>query len=356
MKVAVIGGAGYVGLAVCRELSRRGHEVVAVTRANGRFLLEGSGAKVIAPGEVGTLQGSDVVLNLAYPNRGPAFEYPDRNREILEMVRVLAGADGRVVHTSTQAVFGFDFEAHVHAAPVRMRREFAYIEAKIELENLLLAAFAGRSLQIVRLGNVWGPASPTWTAALADKLAFGDPVGVHGRDGYCNATDVGNVADYLAFLIEHPSSPAGAAFHHLAELGAVRWSWWVERMARRLGVEPVLVGDRPTYPPSLSAELAATWRRHSPFAIAREWMYGRMAGSVYRSVVRSMPRALHPYLKKTGKGGAMRPLSEQGDPVFLTLMSAGTKFETVVRSPWSPPIGADESWERVERWMDEAGY
>lgn len=355
MRVAVIGGAGYVGLIVCNELVRRGHEVTAVTRANGRFLLDRTGARVIAPSDAGTAGAMDVVVNLAYPNRGPAFEYPTRNQEILGMVRQLAGRTGRVIHTSTQAVFGFDLEEPVTASPIRKRRDFAYIEAKIELENLLVDAFGRARIDIVRLGNVWGPASPTWTAALADKLAFGDPVGVLGADGYCNATEVANVADYLAFVAEDEEGH-GVRFHHLAELGALRWSWWLDRLSTRLGVTAAFVSDRPEYPRSFSQELRATWRKHSPFAIAREWMYGRMTGSVYRSLVRAMPRATHPFLKSTGKGGASRPLAEQGDPIFLILMSGGVRFQSVVDPRWTPPIDAETSWLRVMAWMDQAGY
>lgn len=355
MRVAIVGGAGYVGLVVCQEFARRGHDVIAVTRANGRFLLDRTGVHVISPDDVSSVGRIDVVLNLAYPNRGPAFEYPTRNREILDLIRVLAGIDARLIHISTQAVFGFDLEQTVVVGRLPARRDFAYIEAKIELENLLLDAFDGRRVDIIRLGNVWGPASPTWTAALADKLSFGDPVGVLGLDGYCNATEVANVADYIIFVAEL-NAETKHAFHHLAEFSELHWSWWIERMAARLDVQPTLVGARPSYPRSLGQELRSTWVRHSPFAIAREWMYERMTGSVYRSVVRAMPRSLHPFLKQSGKGGATRPLDHQGDPIFLTLMSGVTQFVTSVHAQWKPPINAEMSWRRISQWLDEAGY
>ncbi len=355
MRVAVIGAAGYVGLSVCKELVRRGHAVMAVARANGGFLLDGIGAELVSPGSVGQRAPADVVVNLAYPNRGPAFEYPSRNREILGMIKVLAGSAGRVVHTSTQAVFGFDLEATVSRSRVRPRRDFAYIEAKIGLENLLVDAFPTERLDIVRLGNVWGPASPTWTAALADKLYFGEPVGVMGHDGFCNATDVGNVADYLGHLVDR-RGVSSEGFHHLAELGELRWSSWIALLSDRLQAAPVYVSRRPAYVRSFADELATTWRRHSPFAIAREWMYGRMSGSVYRSVVRAMPRALHPALKRTGRGGASRPLAESGDPIFLTLMSSPRRFELQVDSDWRPVVDATASWNRILEWIAEAGY
>ena len=102
--VAVIGGAGYVGLHLCRELARRGHEVVAVTRANGRFLLEGhDGVRVVAPDEAGKAR-ADVVVNLAYPNTGADSQVPARNRELVEQIRRAAAGPSRIVQVSSLAL------------------------------------------------------------------------------------------------------------------------------------------------------------------------------------------------------------------------------------------------------------
>ena len=166
-RVVVIGGAGYVGLALCAELRLRGHDVTAVTRPNGRFLLERMGVRVESPDDLERVGPSEAVINLAYPNRGSVYEYPRRNRELLAIVRRLAAGGARVVHTSTQAVFGFAMEYPIVVGPVPKRRDYLYIESKIQLENLLAHACGGGGLHIVRLGNVWGPASPTWTARLS---------------------------------------------------------------------------------------------------------------------------------------------------------------------------------------------
>src|SRR6266566_6309529 len=138
-RIAVIGGAGYVGLTLCAELRLRGHDVTAVTRPNGRLLLERTGVRVASSDELERVGPVDVVVNLAYPNRGSIYEYPLRNRELLAMIRRLA--DGaRVVHISTQAVFGFALEYPIVAGPVPERRDYLYIESKIQLERLLARA------------------------------------------------------------------------------------------------------------------------------------------------------------------------------------------------------------------------
>jgi len=357
-RVVVIGGAGYVGLTLCAELRVRGHDVTAVTRPNGRFLLERIGVRVQSPDDLERVGPIDAVVNLAYPNRGSVYAYPQRNRELLEIVRRLAAGGARVVHVSTQAVFGFAIEYPIVLGPVPTRRDYLYIESKIELENLLARGWGNGELHIVRLGNVWGPASPTWTAALADKLLFGDPVGVERQDGFCNATDVANVVAYLAFLVEAPAHP-GTQYHHLAELGETRWSWWIERLASTLKVAPVFANERGAYPRSLTQELRETWAAHSPFTFAGEWIYGRFIGSLLRSVVRRMPGGVFAFLKRRrgrpGGEGRRSPLAG-GDPVFLTVMGAERRFETRVDAAWSPPVDREGSWRAIAEWMREAGY
>src|SRR5947207_2739636 len=99
MRIAVIGGAGYVGRALCDELNRRRHEVVAVTRPNGVFLLDSLGVMTVTPGQLDRVGPVDVVVNLAYPSRGSIYEYPRRNRELLAMIKRVAPGAERVVHT-----------------------------------------------------------------------------------------------------------------------------------------------------------------------------------------------------------------------------------------------------------------
>jgi len=235
-RIAVIGAAGYVGQELSRQLKASGHDVVGIARANGSFLLERLGITHETPQRAQAVGRVDTVVNLAYPKSPSGFDYPAGNREILSTIRALAGTEARIVHASSLAVFGYALEHPQNPAPLDMRRDYFYIESKLELERLLLRAFPGRDLQTVRLGNVWGPASPTWTAALADRLLFGDPVGVAGADGYSNTTDVGNAASYLAHLASRPGHRQ-AEFHHLAEFAETRWSFWLERIEAALPLD-----------------------------------------------------------------------------------------------------------------------
>ena len=356
MRVAVIGGAGYVGLEVCRLLRDRGHDVVPIARANGRFLLDRIGLQARLPDDLGGLEPMDAVLNLAYPNKGSIYEYGAQNRGLLRMIRGLAQPRARVVHVSTQAVFGYELERRVELAPVRHRPDYLYIESKVELENALLAAIDDVPLDIVRLGNVWGPASPTWTAALCDRLVFGDAVGVEGQDGFCNATDVQNVASYLAYVLELPASQRRARFHHLAEFSEIRWSHWTERLAQALAVQPVLAPARLPLPTSLGAELLSALRAHSPTAIGVDILRGRRTGSLARALGRRIPEKLMQRLKRARARGLRSPAPVADDPVFLAIVSAQQRFHSITVPGWSPPIDSERSWMGVREWLARAGY
>ena len=358
MRIAVVGAAGYVGMELCRELVGAGHRVVAITRSNGRFLLSSQPIDVRAPSEVGAVGPVDAVVNLAYPNKGSIYSYPAENRRLRDMIATLAASRAHVVHTSTQAVFGFALEQPIAAEPVTRRRDYLYIESKIALERQLLARPSGRSLDIVRLGNVWGPASPTWTAALADKLVFGDPVGVAGRDGFCNATDVANVASYLRYLLECADGSRGARFHHLAELGHLPWSHWVNRIAGALGVVPVRIEAVPGLPSGLREDLRGIWGRHSPFVLAKELFVGRVSGSFMRSAIARIPMGVWARLKtmRNHSEAAHVALPSGLDPVFLTLMACETRFESRTDPGWMPPVSEEESWNRVTQWIERAGF
>lgn len=356
-RVAVIGGAGYVGRELCAELKRRDHEVVAVARANGKFLLHRVGVRSVLPEEAVVAGPFEVVVNLAYPARVPGYSIPEENRAILELILRLAGRKGRVIHTSTLGVFGFGLDHPIEPAPVRRRRDFPYVESKIEMENTLARAVPGGRLRIVRLGNVWGPASPTWTAALADRLLWGEPVGVVGGDGYCNATDVANTASYLAFQVEHPDSAIGV-YHHLAELSDTPWSDWVRRIAGAMGIQPVLSLRGGHYSRSLSSELRGAATRHGPLAVAREMNAERFAGSWVRRVVRVTPPRLFQWMRRrsASRRTAWGPDVPRGDVVLLEVVSARKRFANHVDEAWHPPLDVEASWRAVEAWMARAGY
>jgi hypothetical protein len=296
------------------------------------------------------------VVNLAYPTSGLPHYYPARNREILEQIKSLVGPASRLIHVSTQAVFGFAMDRPVIVGPVAMARDYAYIEAKIELENHILREFGKQSVQIVRLGNVWGPGSAAWTVPLVNKVLFGEPVGVMGIDGYCNATDVANAASYLVHLMARDDLQ-GVGIFHLAEFSGHRWSAWIQRIEEALGQEAMYEPNLPVCPDSLKQDVLKVIAPMRPGPLYRKLIWGRFSGSWLRSLVRALGEERFSKIKNRSATSLPAGYSlSPGDELFLTILSARKKFETVVLDDWTPPVDFEESWTRVERWIGSAGY
>jgi len=354
-KVAVIGAAGYVGQEVCAGLKRDGHSVTGIARFNGKMLLERIGIEVVHPDDVGSAGPFDVVINLAFPNSGPGYESSEKNREIVKLVTTLASGGCGVIHVSTLAVFGFALEHPVEPAPVMRRRDYSYIESKVEMEHLLAAALPASSLQVVRLGNVWGPASPSWTAALAEKVLFGDPVGIHGQDGYSNVTDVANVASYLSHLVSAENLER-RGFHHLAEFSETRWSYWTSQLGNALGIAPITYSGEVNYADSAWTECRSLLSVHSPIRIAKEAMRTRFLGSWIRQAISSLPSGQMAFLKRKTAGGIATLGVGGDDALFLTILGARKRCHSHVLPGWTAPVDLDASWERTRSWMKAAGY
>lgn len=355
-RIAIIGAAGYVGMELARQLYGSTYEVNAIVRENGRMLLADSGFNLISPSTLHEVGKVDLVVNLAYPTTGAPHQYPVRNREILDTIKSLMGPSSRLIHVSTQAVFGFGMERPVVVGPVKPVRDYAYIEAKIELENLILHEFYKQSVQIVRLGNVWGPGSGAWTVPMVNKILFGEPVGVLGIDGFCNVTDVANAASYLAHLIAKDDL-GGVVFFHLAEMSEYRWSSWVERIEETLGQDAVYETHLPPYAANLTQDVRKAVVPIMPGSLYRKLVWGRYSGSWLRSLVRVLGDNCFAKIKNTSVKSIPNGYSlGTADEMFLTIVSARKRFETSVLKDWIPPVGFEESWSRIENWMGEAGY
>lgn len=358
-RVAIIGAAGYVGLELTRQLQDVDIEINAIARENGRFLLRDFGLHLVSPNELRSLGTMDVIINLAYPTSGSAVNYPTRNQEILDQISILVGQRTRLVHVSTQAVFGLALDRPIVVGPVAQVRDFPYVEAKIQLENLLVRKFADHNIEIVRLGNVWGPGSGSWTVPLVNKVLFGEPVGFEGLDGYCNATDVANAASYLVHLIGRDDL-RGTHFHHLAEMSSYRWSEWINRIETALGQEAVLEPPTGLGIVSLRQEVRQAIAPVMPASLYRNFVSGRSSGSWLRTLSRAMGEERFEAIK----GGLKRSVRtlptghELGaaDRQFLDILSCQTQFKTSILDGWSPAVDFEASWFRVERWMTAAGY
>lgn len=357
-EILLIGGTGFVGQQLAKEALARKLPLIALCEQDRSFILRSIGVPTIAAAEC---QGRRFrrIINLAYPTRGPDYTHARQNHHLAKMIWELADNECALVHASTVAVFGADMEYPQQLALVKTRRDHAYVESKIQMEWLLAHQRPpDASVDIVRLGNVWGPGSPLWTAGLIQRMLEDAPVGVRHIESISNATDVANAVDYLLWLI-HKTPSNGLRFHHLAELGSVSWQRLLEPIAAELRVIPRLIDDRPSLPTSIFGELRATLRMIPLGGIARYITFSRWAGSYARSVLRNLPQRLQ---QKVDSAAREKHGREQSsgisvlDAGLLRLLSCQRRFETIVDREWSPPVSLQQSVARVLSWMRDVGY
>jgi nucleoside-diphosphate-sugar epimerase len=351
--VAVVGAAGFVGRRLLRALERAGQPATAVFRGAPELSMDGTFHTPLRSNDLATAGRHHVVVNLAYPAAGSPTSFPEQNQEIFRTVARLLADGGRVIHVSTQAVFGLSGDWPIHLGPVDPRRDEPYVEAKIEAEKHFeeQQRAQGYTLEIVRLGNVWGPGSGAWALPLVQKLVTGRPIGVRGSAGFSNTTDVANAVSYLTHLVQLDRHP-GASYHHLAEFSAVPWQRWVEGIARELGVDPVYVEPEAIeMADGVVEEIAGTLAPMTPRNLYQSMARQRMSGSWTRSALRLLPKSVFESLKgpKLVFAGA-HPL-DRAERTFLAIMSSRQEFKSHLAPDWRPPITETESLESVLDWL-----
>jgi nucleoside-diphosphate-sugar epimerase len=279
--------------------------------------------------------------------------FPEQNQGIFRTVDRLLKDGGRLIHVSTQAVFGLAVDWPIQFGPVSARRDDPYVEAKIEAEKHFedRQKARGQTLEIVRPGNVWGRASGAWALPIVQRLLTGRPIGLRGVPGFSNATDVANVAAYLIHLLQADRTP-GIHYHHLAEFSAIPWSRWVAGVARELDVEPIYVEpDVASMRVTAPRELALAFASFRPRQVYRRLAAERTAGSWARSALRLLPKPLFSQLKGPEVVFAGAPENDRAERIFLAIMGATQEFKSQVLPGWRPPLTEAESMARVVDWL-----
>jgi nucleoside-diphosphate-sugar epimerase len=357
VKIAIIGAAGYVGQFMVDELNSAGIVPSTFTRSNGLFLL--SQKKVNAMTIEQTMQPSfnekfDVVINFAFPT-GAAYLAKSKNDQIVNLIGRLIHDHSKIIHTSTVAVFGYNLDRAVVLDKVKTRRDWDYIESKIYMESRLLKQFKNNELHIVRLGNVWGPGSTTWTVALLNNILYGQATAVYGKDGFSNITDVKNISNYIKFIAEKTPAGGGPHFHHLAEFYDTRWSFWQTKLSQlfNMPIEFVYNLRNEKEAKTVLGDVKHQMGNTSLTTFLKKLYRTRVAGSYIRSLVNMLPNK---YLAKAERAyvGASDNIFEKVDnPVFFSIMSGQVPFVNKTLEGWVPPVTIEQSWENIEHWLKE---
>jgi len=340
-RIAVIGVPGFVGQHLARALRTTGWSVHGVTSSRNSFLLEHLGI----PAAEGKFP---VVINLAYPTGTSPLRRRKDNASIIARIREFAAPGAVIVHASTLAVFGFSLEREPVCGPIRWRPDQDYIESKVWMENQLVDALAGNHrVDIVRLGNVWGPGSVHWLAGMASRLRTSLPTLAEGG-GYSNVTDVHNVVSYFESLARRTETMSGAFYHHLAEFSSESWDTFVTPVSKFLGCEPVSAFVPPA--PKLASFLFGKVAVEALKAINDS----RGPGSLLRQILNQLPESSIARMRREKLAAATGGYFEE--PVLAKVLGCQREFRSQTLSGWTPPLSLAESLSRAVSWLDWAGY
>ncbi len=347
--IAIIGAAGFLGTHVVDALLKRGHNITAVTRQNGEIMLGDKPFKLLNYTEISAVKEKyEVIINLAYATSTTKKLIDKENADIVQLIKNLSTKNSKIIHTSTLAVFGFALEREMKPEAVKNQADYPYIVSKIRMENLLLQTFKVQDISILRLGNIWGPASEGWTVKIADNLLYQKPVAADSF-GFSNITDVHNAADYIKFLAEDINNTQ--TFHHLAELGHINWQFWVNAIADVLHEKPVITGIAIPYHNNITSDLTVLKRFFSPSPLLFSALETRFLSFYLRNFIAGLPRSV----KKPFN--TLPEINDAGnDFVFLTVMSGKKQFTNHINPLWKPPVNEEESLRCVIEWMKSAGY
>ena len=115
--IAIFGATSYLGKYVLEKLLNLGYQVTAIVRETSMspiFLGEYDGQIDVVKAESVINEGKrsfDAVINLAYIKYSQAHQIYSQNRKLISAVHDVAQKNccERVIHISTQAVFGYRF-------------------------------------------------------------------------------------------------------------------------------------------------------------------------------------------------------------------------------------------------------
>ena len=356
-RAVILGASGYIGQHLLQALIQAQWEVVIICRPKSDFIATRWGAKIVRDASELDQHAITAVINLAYPT-GAFQRCKKDNLTIAETVYSLGSRAERVVHLSSLAVFGFQLEHPISRNLIPQRRDNDYVRLKIAMELALAHKLEERRLDIVRLGNVWGPGSPNWTARFADRILQGKPVAYEGFSGYSNATDVANVVSYILFLLER-ECPCGLEIHHLAELGDHPWSEFAGYIAAQIGL-PVLRTrySSGSWCPSVIRPVLANFCNAMQKTV-RQVASGPRGGSYVQDIASLLPDIVVAKTWALLRRSASQTIGDvqmQVADTFMQVISCDKLFESMYDKSWHPPVSFEHSLENVRQWLLRVGY
>jgi nucleoside-diphosphate-sugar epimerase len=207
--------------------------------------------------------GCEVVFHCAYGSRGTAEERRRVNVEGTDNVLDAAAASGaRVVHLSSQMVYGLRAQGEIDEGMPRRRSGRTYADSKLEAEERVMrAAGQGLPATVLQPTAVYGPDAPVWTVNVLERMRAGRVPLIDGGEGTCNAVYVDDVVSAMLGAATSPAALGQCFLISAAE--PVTWREFYGRYEEMLGVPATVpvsaeaATARPERAPSLLRELPA---------------------------------------------------------------------------------------------------
>jgi nucleoside-diphosphate-sugar epimerase len=269
--VLVTGATGFIGgRLVERLVLGEGARVKALVSSYSRCARIARFPVELALGDVldrrslaGAAAGCEVVFHCAYGNRGTAEERRRVNVDGTANLLVAAAAAGaRVVHVSSQMVYGVRERGEIDENSPRRRSGRTYADSKLEAEeHVLRAAEEGQPVTVLQPTAVYGPHAPVWTVSVLERMRAGRVPLIDGGEGTCNAVYVDDVVSAMILAATSPAALGECFLISAAE--PVTWREFYASYEAMLGVPatvPVSAETptaRPARAPSLLRELPA---------------------------------------------------------------------------------------------------
>lgn len=215
MKICVIGGAGFIGSRLCKQLLNGGHEVVLMDKLEPDGSADCRCSYIV--GDVRNIEdieravvGCDIIYNLAaehQDNVTPLSLYDDVNVGGASNICEVAAKFNieRIIFTSSVAVYGS------HSAPMSELTHHAYFNDYGRTKHLAEEVFEGwlvgnadRKLTIVRPTVVFGPGNRGNVYNFLKQIKRGPFVMIGRGNNIKSMAYVENVVSFLVYLAARP--------------------------------------------------------------------------------------------------------------------------------------------------------
>ncbi|MES2778986.1 MAG: NAD(P)-dependent oxidoreductase [Bacteroidota bacterium] len=342
--VAIIGASGYVGNHLVKALAPL-FQVIALTRNDNPIVREVSGVEYLSISKC--TRTFDIIINTSFSSAKEPKLFEQENLHMLKVIQSLSLPHSHIVHLSSLAVFGFALDRDIQPTSLPNRADYPYVRSKLHMENLLLQQFSTKSLSIVRLGNIWGPANQSWTQPVTDAIVWGLPV-LSKHHTCSNLTYVHNITSYLLHIIQ---SEQHQTFHHLAEHHNISWQQVIDEIGLHLQLKPQPIDTIPFYPLTITDEVShAVWQ--GPVNMMRMLKSGRFTSTKFPASILS----LSVWLKSLSDKTSFPLPPHQTDPVFYWVLTTQKPFTNHLLKDWQPPYTWEQASKQTLLWLDEAGY